>query len=129
MTEELEKELFGHDAVFIMDPQDDTNRPVPGLHTNVIRRWGLFPKSMEDLFVQAFCKRSILYPEKRVIDREWMTCMVQLRSMLGNCPICGEETFIEPDLSTQKCIDCEEPISKPMVNLYWQMNMIIKPRE
>jgi hypothetical protein len=35
--------------------------------------------------------------------------------MLGICPICGEETFIEPDLSAQKCIDCEEPISKPMV--------------
>jgi hypothetical protein len=35
--------------------------------------------------------------------------------MLGICPICGEETFIAPDLSTQKCIDCEKPISKPMV--------------
>lgn len=115
MTEELEKELFGHKAVFIMDPQDDSNRPVPGLHTNVIRRWGLFPKFMENLFVQAFCKQSILFPEKRVIDREWMTCMIQLRSTLGKCPHCGEETFIEPDATNQTCIDCEHPITKPMV--------------
>lgn len=115
MTEELEKELFGHKAVFIMDPQDDSNRPVPGLHTNVIRRWGLFPKFMENLFVQAFSKQSILFPEKRVIDREWMTCMIQLRSTLGKCPHCGEETFIEPDTTNQTCIDCERPITKPMV--------------
>lgn len=115
MTEELEKELFGHKAVFIMDPQDDSNRPVPGLHTNVIRRWGLFPKFMENLFVQAFSKQSILFPEKRVIDREWMTCMIQLRSTLGKCPHCGEETFIEPDTTNQICIDCERPITKPMV--------------
>lgn len=115
MTEELERKLFGHEAVFIMDPADNSNRPVPGIHTNVIRRWGLFPKFMEKLFEQAFCKQSILFPEKRVIDREWMTCMVQLRSMLGKCPYCGEETFIDPDLSKQSCIDCGHPIDKPMV--------------
>ena len=115
LTDDLEKELFGHDAVFIMDPYDDSNRPVPGLHTNIIRRWGLFPKSMEKLFIQAFCKQSILFPEKRVIDREWMTYMIQLRSMLGKCPYCKEETFIEPDSSRQTCIDCERQIPKPMV--------------
>ena len=115
MTDELEKELFGHKAIFIMDPIDDSNRPVPGLHTNVIRRWGLFPKKLETLFVQAFCKQSILFPEKRVIDREWMNTIIELRSMLAKCPYCGEETFIEPDSHNQICIDCEHPIQKPMV--------------
>lgn len=115
MTEDLEKELFGHKAVFIMDPLDTSNRPVEGLHTNVLRRWGLFPKYFEDLFIQAFSKQSILFPEKRVIDRAWMTAVIQLRSMLGKCPHCGEETFIEPDLSNQTCIDCECSIDKPMV--------------
>ena len=115
MTEDMEKDLFGHNAVFIMDPTDDSNRPVPGLHTNVLRRWGLFPQSLEKLFVQAFSKQSILFPEKRIIDRAWMTAMIQLRSMLGHCPHCGEETFIEPDVTNQTCIDCERPIAKPMV--------------
>ena len=115
MTDELEKELFGHKATFIMDPCDDSNRPVPGLHTNVIRRWGIFPKSLENLFIQAFSKQSILFPEKRVIDREWMTSIIQLRSMLARCSFCGEETFIEPDLQNQTCIDCEHAIPKPMI--------------
>lgn len=114
MTEDLEKDLFGHNAVFIMDPLDDSNRPVPGLHTNVLRRWGLLPKALEELFIRAFSKQSILYPAKRVIDREWMTFMIQLRSMLGKCPHCGEETFFDPDSSALSCIDCERPISKPM---------------
>ena len=82
---------------------------------NVIRRWGLFPKSMEKLFIQAFSKQSILFPEKRVIDREWMTLMIQLRSMLCKCPHCGEETFVEPDSSNQVCLDCGRNIEKPMV--------------
>lgn len=115
MTEDLEKELFGHKAVFIMDPTDDSNRPVEGLHTNVLRRWGLFPKSIESLFVQAFSKQAILFPDKRVIDREWMTKMIQLRSMLCHCSHCNEETFVEPDVNTQTCIDCEKVIQKPMV--------------
>ena len=115
MTDELEKELFGHKATFIMDPTDDSNRPVPGLHTNVIRRWGLFPKMLENQFIQAFCKQSILFPEKRVIDREWMNTIIELRSMLAKCKYCGEETFIEPDSHNQICIDCEHPIEKPMV--------------
>lgn len=114
LTEEIEKRLFGHQAVFIMDPIDDSNRPVPGLHTNVLRRWGLFPKSFESLFIQAFSKQTILFPEKRIIDREWMTSLIQLRSMLSKCPHCGEETFIQPDISGQICIDCERSINKPM---------------
>lgn len=114
LTEEIEKQLFGHQAVFIMDPLDDSNRPVPGLHTNVLRRWGLFPKSFENLFIQAFSKQAILFPEKRIIDREWMTTLIQLRSMLGKCPHCGEETFIQPDISGQICIDCKKSINKPM---------------
>ncbi|WP_071134410.1 serine/threonine protein kinase [Millionella massiliensis] len=115
MTEDLEKELFGHNAVFIMDPSDDSNRPVEGLHTNVIRRWGLFPQFIESLFVQAFSRQAILFPEKRIIDREWMTRMIQLRSVLGRCPHCNEETFIVPDVVNQACVDCEMPIPKPML--------------
>ncbi len=115
MTEDLERDLFGHKVVFIMDPSDDSNRPVPGLHTNVLRRWSLFPQPLEKLFIQSFSKQAILFPEKRVIDRAWMTALIQLRSTLGRCPHCGEETFIEPDISSQTCVDCEQPIAKPMV--------------
>lgn len=114
LTEDLERKLFGHEAVFIMDPEDDSNRPVPGLHTNVIRRWGLFPELLDNFFIKAFSKQAILFPEKRVIDRAWMTTLIQLRSMLCRCPYCGEETFVDPNMSDQRCINCKNPLSKPM---------------
>ena len=41
--------------------------------------------------------------------------MIQLRSMLCHCPHCNAETFLEPDVNSQKCIDCENTIQKPMV--------------
>ena len=41
LTEEAERKLFGKGCVFIMNPDDDSNRPVPTLHRNVLRRWGL----------------------------------------------------------------------------------------
>ena len=78
----MNKEFFGHNAVFIMDPMDDSNRPVPGIHANVIRRWEAFPKILNNLFVKAFCKESIMHPEKRVNESEWMSSLVALRSRL-----------------------------------------------
>ena len=39
----MAKKLFGFSSVFIMDPNDAKNMPVPGLHNNVIRRWGVYP--------------------------------------------------------------------------------------
>ncbi len=115
MTEEMERALFGSRAVFIMDPEDSSNRPVKGVHDNVIRRWGLFPKILEDKFIQAFCKQSILMPNKRVIDRDWMNTIIQLRSMLCKCPICGEDTFVDPEDSVPSCIDCDMSFPKPLV--------------
>ena len=115
MTEEMERALFGSKAVFIMDPDDSSNRPVKGVHDNVIRRWGMFPKLLEDKFVQAFCKQSLLFPNKRVIDRDWMNTIIQLRSMLCKCPICGEDTFVDPEDSVPACIDCDMSFQKPLV--------------
>lgn len=115
MTEEMERALFGSKAVFIMDPDDSSNRPVKGVHDNVIRRWGMFPKLLEDKFIQAFCKQSLLFPNKRVIDRDWMNTIIQLRSMLCKCPICGEDTFVDPEDSVPACIDCDMSFQKPLV--------------
>ena len=115
MTEEMERTLFGSNVVFIMDPYDSSNRPVKGVHDNVLRRWGLFPKLLEDKFVQSFCKQSILMPNKRVIDRDWMNTIIQLRSMLCKCPICGEDTFVDPEDSVPSCIDCDMSFPKPLV--------------
>lgn len=115
MTEDLERMLFGSHAVFIMDSDDASNRPVPGVHDNVLHRWGMFPKMLQDKFIQAFCKQSLMLPNKRVIDRDWMNTIIQLRAMLCKCPLCGEDTFVDPNDSVPSCVDCEMSFPKPLV--------------
>jgi len=35
--------LYGTDPVFIFDPRDHSNRPVPGCHDNALVNWPLYP--------------------------------------------------------------------------------------
>ncbi len=111
ITPAYEKKLMGKEAVFIMDPHNNKNRPVKGLHNNVIMRWPLFPQMLKESFQQAFCHEAIINPMKRIIDMKWQEIMVQTRSQLIKCPHCGEETFIE-DRSAKKhaCIDCDKAL-------------------
>lgn len=38
LTPDIEKKLYGLDAVFVFDPEDDSNRPVKGVHDIVVKR-------------------------------------------------------------------------------------------
>ena len=115
MTEELEKKLNGKSCVFILDPSDDSNRPVRGLHTNVIRRWPLFPKLLRDAFVQTFSKEAIVTPSKRMMDRDWQNLLVQVRSLYVKCPVCGKYTFVNLDQNSLVCLVCGKSYPKPTV--------------
>lgn len=113
MTEAIEKKVFGKDAVFILDPSDDSNRPVRGVHTNVIRRWPLFPKQLREAFVATFSKEAIKTPEKRIMDRNWQNILVQVRSLYVKCPVCGKYTFVDTDNASSLCLECGKAIAKP----------------
>lgn len=115
MTEELEKKLNGKGCIFILDPTDDSNRPVRGVHTNVIRRWSLFPKLLRDAFIKTFSKEAIVSPTKRLMDRSWQNLLVQVRSLYVKCPICGKYTFINIDQNATVCLECGKNIVKPSV--------------
>ncbi len=115
MTEELEKKLNGKGCVFILDPTDDSNRPVRGVHTNVIRRWALFPQLLRDAFIRTFSREAIVSPTKRLMDRSWQNLLVQVRSLYVKCPICGKYTFINIDQNATVCLECGKNIVRPSV--------------
>lgn len=71
LTENFEKKFYGEEATFIYDPTNNTNRPVRGLHQNVIRRWPIFPKLLRDTFIREFSKECLNNPEKRMIEQNW----------------------------------------------------------
>ena len=115
ITEEIDKKLFGKECVFILDPNNDSNRPVRGVHTNVIRRWPLFPSILRNAFIKTFSRDAILTPTKRLMDREWQDVLVQVRSLYVKCPHCGKYIFINLDKDMTVCSECGKSIIKPAI--------------
>jgi eukaryotic-like serine/threonine-protein kinase len=87
--------LYGTDPLFIFDPQDDSNRPVPGVHENALAFWPLYPQFVRDLFTKAFTD-GLKDPENgRVRESEWRATMVHLRDSIYYCANCGMEAFYD----------------------------------
>lgn len=83
--------LFGSHPVFIFDPENESNRPVSGIHDNALIYWGLYPDSLKTLFVRAFTD-GLREPHKRVTTREWKDLFANLYFSIAPCS-CGAEVF------------------------------------
>lgn len=105
MTENFEKKFYGSEAVFIFDENDTTNRPVRGVHNNVIKRWDAFPSILKEVFKAEFSAEKLQNPSKRMIEADWQRIIQKLRDMLITCPVCKEESFVE-DANSPKCMCC-----------------------
>lgn len=110
MTEVFEKRFYGSEAIFIYDPIDKSNLPVNGIHQNVIRRWPVFPKLLQDTFVHEFSQECLKNPNSRMIEQNWKKIILQVRDSLIVCPHCGEGTFVNLSERTDKCINCRKDI-------------------
>ena len=87
--------IYGKEPVFIFDPQDDSNRPVKGIHDNANVFWPLYPQFLQDLFMRAFTK-GLHDPNRRVREGEWRQAMTTLEDWIVFCPVCGRENFYIP---------------------------------
>ena len=110
MTESFERRFYGSEAIFIYDPQNETNLPVRGVHKNVIRRWPVFPKRLRDIFIQEFSKERLTAPNTRMIEDGWERIISQVRDELIICSNCYEETFINTEAATHICMNCGKTI-------------------
>lgn len=113
LTEELELKFYGKEPVFIYDKDDDSNRPVRGVHANALRFWWMYPKFVRDMFTDALSKDAMSGNTPRPTDNDWQICFTKLRDCIVKCP-CVSETFL--DLSGDSlCINCGLKIPKPPV--------------
>ena len=116
MTEKNEKIFYGSRPVFIYDEHETCNRPVPGIHVNVLSLWKQFPDYVRRIFAEQFSKECLHNPGMRITEKEWLTEMLlPLRHDLMRCPHCGHEIFAhiadgEPDFI---CEDCGNSINRP----------------
>lgn len=110
MTESYEKRFYGSEALFIYDQTDKSNRPVRGIHQNVIRRWHVFPKLLRDTFTEEFSQEKLRNPNMRIIEQKWESVISQIRGSLIVCPHCGDETFVDVETRRCDCMNCGKTV-------------------
>lgn len=94
MTPENSMVIYGTHPVFVFDPKDDSNRPIPGVHNTVLTLWNCLPSYMQDIFRKAFSQESLM-KKRRVIEYDWLKALARFRSDIRPCPYCGNEVFLE----------------------------------
>ena len=100
-------QIYGIKPIFIFDPINTTNRPVPGYHDNAILYWGIYPDFLKDIFIKAFTLG--LQANKRVTETEWMNALIQLKDSIFNCN-CGAENFANKEQKPLSCWNCSRTI-------------------
>lgn len=91
----VEQRLYGVAPLFIFDPNDASNRPMPGYHVSVQTYWPLYPQFIRDLFTQAFTAGIKDPYNGRIRESEWRKALVQLRDTIIYCPQCSAENFYD----------------------------------
>lgn len=106
--------LYGTNPIFIYDPVNTKNRPVPGYHDNAIIYWDMYPQYLKDLFVKSFTI-GLNEPEKRVTEKQWQDAIAKMMSGIVICPDCGAEIFYdsEKELSGHICWNCKKVVKIP----------------
>ena len=112
-NEAAQRRFYGRKPVFIFDPENEENRPVPGFHDNAIRNWGLYPGYLKALFERAFTE-GLHQPERRVREGEWMEAFGRLRDGIWYCT-CGVENFLDTEVEKTVCWRCGVPGTMPLV--------------
>jgi serine/threonine protein kinase len=117
LTEKRALELYGTKPVFVYDPDDASNRPVQGIHTNVLNLWPRFPKFFQEAFIHSFAK-GMKNPQERLVEYDWQKLLVRLRDewMLA-CPSCGRAILLTEKVKGKpmSCGGCGSSFSYPKI--------------
>lgn len=89
LDQAADRELFGTRPVFVFDPQDESNRPDPAVHSTVLTYWSIYPQFLRDEFVRAFTI-GLREPESRVREGIWRERLSRVLDSLVVCH-CGAE--------------------------------------
>jgi serine/threonine protein kinase len=126
MDAKHEKTIYGENPVFIFDPDDNSNRPVQGLHKGAITRWPFLPGYAQDKFIKAFSKDLLTNPANRFIEQEWLRLFIRMRSEIYKCA-CGEIYFADP-VNPNPCPGCKKQNAFPMYIKTYRYNLPLHQR-
>jgi eukaryotic-like serine/threonine-protein kinase len=103
---------FGDSPLFVFDPADPANRPLPGEQVNLW--WSIYPLSFRRIFIQAFTvglREASL--SGRVIESTWRRALLSLHDSVAPCPGCGAAAFYDQERPDQRCWGCHQPLPVP----------------
>lgn len=86
--------IYGSNPIFIFDPNNKTNRPVPGYQDNANIYWDIFPQNVKDLFIESFTT-GLKDPRQRVTENTWLDVFANLITGIIRCPSCKYEIFYD----------------------------------
>lgn len=95
------RRLCADEPLFVFDPQNDANRPVPGIHDALLNFWPIYPESLQQLFIRSFTS-GLRDPESRVMENEWRREMCCVMDSIFLCQNCGAENFYDARRMTRK---------------------------
>ncbi len=108
-------QLYGTNPIFIFDPDNDKNAPVPGYQENALTYWPMYPQYIKDLFIQSFTV-GLNTPAKRVTENQWLEAFSKLMSGIVICQGCGAEIFYD-DVKGKTGHFCWNPRCKQNVKI------------
>jgi eukaryotic-like serine/threonine-protein kinase len=113
-----EKRLYGSDPLFIFDPRNPANGPVPGLHDHIVARWNSLGEPLRRLFTRSFTT-GLADPRTRVLETEWRSALRAAMDAHLACATCSFEHVVEArrDRVTDpgQCRLCSAPLTAPAV--------------
>ncbi len=105
---------FGTEPLFVFNPDDASNRPLPG--DPMLTWWSLYPKFFRDVFVRAFTTGlQDASLSGRVTEGVWRRTLLRLHDSASMCPGCNAAMFWDPDEPTAPCWNCHGVPPEPAI--------------
>ena len=111
LTQQVEKDLYAINPTFVMD-KNGNNRPVRGVHSNLIKLWPVYPNYLHEAFENAF-GAGMKDANKRLTEREWQKILYRLLADAVECPKCGDINFGSMSNGGVLTCDCGKKYSTP----------------
>ncbi|MCL2610189.1 MAG: protein kinase [Defluviitaleaceae bacterium] len=93
------KKLYGTEPIFIFDPINKENRPMPGVQDNAKLFWKMYPENIRDCFITVFTKGLKNRENGRFLEEDWIEAFRVLRESIMICQDCGREVIYEEGAS------------------------------
>jgi DNA-binding helix-hairpin-helix protein with protein kinase domain len=108
---DLMRRHFGLDPLFVFDPKDSSNCPLPG--SPMFTYWNAYPEFFKAKFTRAFTTGLMdASLTGRITAGEWRGALARLSDSVAECR-CTAAVFYDRDNPGQKCWNCNDSLEVP----------------